>query len=368
MLAGVLMDFRNRKKGGVGNNNNGVGSIIEEGGGEGGVEEDQSSFLWTLLRDPTTRATSNYFFLAISRKREKYSDEGFKYFLEDQEPSSGHLRFKRIHYYLALHTTNVTSRNKFNSAVKAMPRSKMDDKHEHPKSNSSSLTNTNTTNDNDNDNDNNHKRKTSNHNHVAPTAPALLLTFDDYKDIANGIMLEYDFIAITERFDESMVVLSMLLGKDVTLGDMLYLSSKTAGGYDDGYFKNKCSFIQKSFVTEELKNYFNDGDYDGNDASFYQYQYTWEERTRWDRALYEAANRSMDRTIEEVLGRTLFEQTLQRYKEALRKVNEKCAVVAKWPCTSDGIKRKKNETNCLGDGDACAYECIEEVAKEMDLF
>jgi hypothetical protein len=43
--------------------------------------------------------------------------------------------------------------------------------------------------------------------------------------------LSYDFIAITERMDESAVELQMLLG--LPLADVLYLNAKTSGGYED---------------------------------------------------------------------------------------------------------------------------------------
>jgi len=176
----------------------------------------------------------------------------------------------------------------------------------------------------------------------------------EFKSIANDIMREYDFIAITERFDESMVAMSMLL-RGVTLGDFLYLSSKTAGGYDDGNSPAGCSKIQKSFVTPTMESYFNSS--------------VWKEKIQWDQALWEAANASLDRTIDKVLGRTAFESRLQLYRDALKTVNERCGSVARYPCDpSSGKKRPISERNCLWNDAGCAFECIESVAKELNLY
>ena len=47
------------------------------------------------------------------------------------------------------------------------------------------------------------------------------------------ILDNYDFIGVTDRFDESLVVLQLLLGLETS--DILYLSSKKSGNYDDGF-------------------------------------------------------------------------------------------------------------------------------------
>ena len=50
--------------------------------------------------------------------------------------------------------------------------------------------------------------------------------------IAQGILNDYNFIGVTERMDESLVVLQFLLGLE--LDDILYLSAKQKGSYDAG--------------------------------------------------------------------------------------------------------------------------------------
>jgi len=187
------------------------------------------------------------------------------------------------------------------------------------------------------------------------------------QQVAQGIIHDYDFIAITERFDESMVVLQMLL-RNVTLGDILYLSAKTNGGYDDGRFQDKCFKIisPRHNMTQDFHDYFSNDDDEQQQQSPYHNE--WSKRIKWDLELYKAANRSLDLTIDNVLGRTEFENQLQRFREAQQVVHDRCAPIAKFPCSPQGQVRTPDETNCLFKDSGCAYECIDEVAKELNLY
>ena len=71
-------------------------------------------------------------------------------------------------------------------------------------------------------------------------------------DFATSIFNDYNFIGVTERMDESLVALAMLL--NVPLADVLYLSSKTSGAY--GSTHEGCQFLQKSFVTPGMQEFF----------------------------------------------------------------------------------------------------------------
>ena len=57
------------------------------------------------------------------------------------------------------------------------------------------------------------------------------LFITDHMEYINRIVAAYDFIAIMERMEESAVALAMLL--NVPLADVLYLSAKQNGGYDE---------------------------------------------------------------------------------------------------------------------------------------
>jgi hypothetical protein len=65
------------------------------------------------------------------------------------------------------------------------------------------------------------------------------------------VMKKYDFLVVVERMDESLVVLSMLLG--VHVGDVLTLDSKVNGMYF--YEGKRCFKIVKSNVSPRVKDY-----------------------------------------------------------------------------------------------------------------
>jgi hypothetical protein len=70
----------------------------------------------------------------------------------------------------------------------------------------------------------------------------------------NAILHDYYFIAITERMNESIVVLMMLL--HLTIADVLYLCAKTTGGYNDGTYNNRCTLVQPNVVSPNMTQYF----------------------------------------------------------------------------------------------------------------
>ena len=85
----------------------------------------------------------------------------------------------------------------------------------------------------------------------------------------------------------------------------------------------------------------------------------------WDRAFYEAANRSLDMTIDR-LGREDVERKVELYRWAQSLVKQQCAAEAKLPCTPEGVKRAPSETNCLFADSGCAYQCLDAlVADEL---
>ena len=92
---------------------------------------------------------------------------------------------------------------------------------------------------------------------------------------ANDIMNDYDFIAVTERMDESLVVLSML--QNIPLSDVLYLSgAKGQGGWDDGMFRGKCTYIVPSFISPGMEEFFRTPEF--------------QDMVRYDHVIHQAAN------------------------------------------------------------------------------
>ena len=231
------------------------------------------SFTWTVIRDPTKRATSDFFHFAVSREGQPSSDASFQqYVLEKNHMKNLYLRM--------LSLTKIP-------------------------------------------------RVAANSQYDSSTATALI----------NQIIADYDFIGVTERMDESAVALAMLL--KIPLGDVMYLNAKASGGYDDGVYNGKCHFIEKSFVSEGMKQFF---------ASE-----TWQQTIRWDQVMFLAANISLDKTIEN-LGKDVFERNLRKFREVLHAAELECSKDDTFPCSSKG--EINGGSQCLWSDSGCGYSCL----------
>ena len=246
----------------------------------------EESFLWTVLREPTKRAISEFFHFQVSRNQRDPTDENLRNFLLEGVRNNNNN--KRQDYYLrSLHTHKHFNRN-----------------------------------------------------------------LHDPVQAANDILKQYDFIGITERMDESAVVLVMLL--KLPLADALYLSAKKRGGFDaGGGSNNQCTFIVPSFVTPGMQETLDSQE--------------WQNQMKYDRLLYLAANRSLDLTIAR-LGRKNFEKNLAHFQKARKVIQEKCLPVAAFPCNKQGKKVPPNETDCLWKDSGCGTTCLDKVATELDLW
>jgi hypothetical protein len=173
---------------------------------------------------------------------------------------------------------------------------------------------------------------------------------DDPRASVHQILQDYDFVAVTERMDESAVALAMILG--LPLADVLYLKAKGHGGYDDaGGDGHSCTMIQPSFVSDGMEAFFRSDEY--------------QDMVQWDYLLYQAANRSLDLTIES-LGRDTFARKLLQYKKALALSVENCLAITRFPCSSTGQLRE--ETDCLWKDSGCGSDCLDGIADELGLW
>ena len=179
---------------------------------------------------------------------------------------------------------------------------------------------------------------------------------------AQRILDDYNFIGVTERMDESLVVLKLLL--NLELGDILYLSAKQNGSYDaGGGFKNKkgCVLIQPSVVSPGMEKF------------LYDHNSKWQsDIVKWDKMLYQAVNQSLDLTIDR-LGRPMFEETLSAFRSARDVAIRECRDVAV-PCSlrpvaengTEVVERLPEEmTSCLWKDSGCGATCLDKVADRM---
>eukprot|EP00529_Nitzschia_sp_RCC80_P015604 CAMPEP_0113459490 /NCGR_PEP_ID=MMETSP0014_2-20120614/10480_1 /TAXON_ID=2857 /ORGANISM="Nitzschia sp." /LENGTH=679 /DNA_ID=CAMNT_0000351077 /DNA_START=41 /DNA_END=2080 /DNA_ORIENTATION=- /assembly_acc=CAM_ASM_000159 len=341
----------------------------------------EKSFLLSILRHPTHRAISEFYHFHVTRRNIPATLDSFRKLIRADEgkPAIELVSTTKNNNGSNNTTTTATSKTKRTIKMKRSSKTKRrgDDLchrtrnfylHHHVWNKTEQIL-LNNVDEHDDDDDsfakvlhqNKKKKVTINNNNNVDEKDVVL------QQVAQGIIRDYDFIAITERFDESMVVLQMLL-RNVTLGDILYLSAKTNGGYDDGRFQDKCFKIisPRHNMTQDFHDYFSNDDDEQQQQSPYHNE--WSKRIKWDLELYKAANRSLDLTIDNVLGRTEFENQQRRFREAQQIVHDRCAPIAKFPCSPQGQVRTPDETNCLFKDSGCAYECIDEVAKELNLY
>lgn len=232
-----------------------------------GDRDKQKSFLWSFLREPTSRFVSEFFHFEVSRGRKQPSDANFQQYLKTDSMQNN----------IYIYTLHPHGGNHMKNATKAV----------------------------------------------------------------DEILNEYNFIGITERASESLVVLKLLLGLE--MNDILYIkSAKGSGGFDDGIYNNTCVYIFRSFISPGMQQFF---------AS----DQVWKDRTRGDVMLYRAANKSLDMTID-ALGRDLVEKELQEFERALQVAQDTCQNV-KFPCTEGGMRRREHD--CLYWDLACGYKCLE---------
>jgi hypothetical protein len=284
------------------------------------------SFLWTLLRDPINRVMSEFYHFFVTRQHIEPTDDNLIALLSNNS-------IKNTNYYIKLHNVRKNQN-------KLLKQSRRKQKQERCRG---------------------------------------------MQNITQGIIDDYDFIAITERFDESMVVMQLILENRygigvVTLGDMLYLNAKVSGGYDDGGYKSTCYKILKPPPIKDwsrrLKNYLyknsnsNTTATSTNGSNELQLQRVdpWMDRIEHDLALWEAANISLDRTIDALGRKHVFEPRLQQYRDAQDVVQKRCGNEARFPCDEiTGKKRKPKDTNCLYSDSGCAYQCLDQTAKDLGI-
>ena len=199
---------------------------------------------------------------------------------------------------------------------------------------------------------------------------------NNHSAMIESILYDYDFVAVTERMDESLLALSLLWR--IPLADVLYLSAKKSGSYDGGG-GGGCHIIPKGEITAGMQEIIESKEF--------------QSLIRWDRIAHQLANRSLDKTIDETIGRDKFNQVYTTYRHALQLAQERCAPEVVAPCTGGGIlressssssllhqydnnmtntvlgqRRKYADTDCLSNDAGCGYMCLDDVATELNLW
>lgn len=162
--------------------------------------------------------------------------------------------------------------------------------------------------------------------------------------LEEDVLNRYQFIGITERMAETMVVLQLLYGFNEV--DMVDFSSKRAGSFDGGG-KGTCYAIppapKSGPIYEKTQKYLQ------NEFHIDNYDYL----------LHAIVNRSLDLTIEQ-LGRERFDKALARYHHLHDVAEEMCMEEhTVFPCVEHlAPPRPEARKNCYYHDVGCGHECI----------
>ncbi|CAB9503581.1 expressed unknown protein [Seminavis robusta] len=257
----------------------------------------EGSFLWTVVREPTQRAISDFFHFGVTGRSLEPTAKALKqYLVENRKVTED--------YYLKMLQVPEDRRNTKKSV---WTKKRLD---------------------------------------TIPAAATMARI--------QAVINDYDFIGITERMDESIVALQMILG--LPTADVLFLSAKSNGGYDAGGWNNTCLRIHPKNLTPDME-------------AFLQSP-LWESYVKWDRLLYDAANQSLDKTIH-TLGREEFEKKLAQFREAQDIVNRRCLGRVRFPCSRerDGLPPLRGgQSDCLWGDSACGMACLDKVSDKLGLW
>jgi len=162
----------------------------------------------------------------------------------------------------------------------------------------------------------------------------------------------YHFIIVIERMEESLVVLALLLG--IPLSNVLVPSSKAANHHGNFYQvrvgrrKGQCVKPRKEPMSPNVQLYLNSK--------------TWLAMNYADEILYRAANASLDRTIDDVIGRDRFRTALKEYRRLKILVQNHCGPLHGTGCTKDGTPIPEP---CYDRDFGCGYQCLDEALNRV---
>ena len=178
--------------------------------------------------------------------------------------------------------------------------------------------------------------------------PSIITTNPEHlalEHVRREVLDYYNFVAVTERWTESMVVLKLLL-PGVLYSDLIVLRTKEKGAFVR-HGLHSCAYIPDiSSPPDRIQTYL--------DGPFRD--------TNPDYLLYAAVNRSLDMTIER-LGRERVEEGVRQIQYLQSLAQAHCTNPSFLPCSDDGDFQ---EGACYVRDFGCGYKCIQDVLPETD--
>mmetsp|Transcript_16508 Transcript_16508/g.20178 ORF Transcript_16508/g.20178 Transcript_16508/m.20178 type:complete len:464 (-) Transcript_16508:156-1547(-) len=166
----------------------------------------------------------------------------------------------------------------------------------------------------------------------------------------------YDSFIVTERIDESLVALALLM--DIDISTVLATSAKVSGSYQlqrrgPKSKRGKCVFRRKVPVPQGVYDFLKTPPYLA--------------MTYADQILYRASNISLDLTIKETIGADLFYKSLKEYQRLADQAQDYCGIRLGSGCYENGTKTVPIEPCYVADF-LCGYKCLDEVVEQSGSY
>jgi hypothetical protein len=197
---------------------------------------------------------------------------------------------------------------------------------------------------------------------AASVTPSSLDEWNDRgPEFLRQIMIDFDFIGVTERFDESLVVLSILW--QIPLGDLLYLTpAKARGSWSIVLNRSQqhCFLVSDPPLSilqlPEIQDYLRSTE--------------WRTRVYWDQRIYQSAVASMNATIASI-GIDRVQNRLTAFRAAQAVASQACPPEMNQPCFPNGtlVREGWNQTSglCYVFDMGCGHACLDQVAERLGL-
>ena len=165
--------------------------------------------------------------------------------------------------------------------------------------------------------------------------------------IQNQVLQHYDFIAVVERWVESMAVLKLLL-PEVQYSDVIAVRVKEKGSYASHHDACKYNPPLRDMDSSPVV------------QSYLQGRFR---QSNPDYLLYAAVNRSLDLTIDR-LGRERVEEGVRQIQYLQNRAEQECREETILPCSEQGERQPKAIKNCYVRDFGCGHECLDRVLED----
>ena len=163
---------------------------------------------------------------------------------------------------------------------------------------------------------------------------------------------DYDFIAVTERLDESLVVWKILFNLDFY--DILYIKARSSGSFSNGNpgKGRPCVYLVPSFLTPGMQDFFESKE--------------WRDSNAIDNLLYQAVYKSLDNTIA-AIGKERVQKELDIFLKAKKIAESFCDGKVHTMCTSGGFPVPEKDGTCVVWGEGCDMPCMSRFREENGM-